>query len=412
MKNNLCFVFILFFSCALQADTVENLYSNAQKAQEKGNIELAVRYCNQALALSPKDPELLFRIGEMLVDCKRKKEGFGVLHRVLLSHPSYERHGRMARLADKHEDFELAIEHYKACMKYSRSPEVYHHLARLFEETGKMELALSYRSQSVSLLLPSIRGLKFKEPVSMKSKNKKELESFLVGELEKEMPDEEARRTKLALEVFGLVPPGFDLKKTLTSLLTEQIGGFYNPKDKSLYLIEENKHKSFWERLAGSKRDDSEDMLVISHEMTHALQDQYFDIQNMEKGVKENDDRLLAFQALLEGDATLSMMDYQFRPKTFSREDIPSLKASFGVMSFLMPFSGGKEYANAPLILKKTLIFPYVEGLFFCLTVKDEKGFEAIDAMYSALPQSTEQILHPEKYLNREEAMEIGRAHV
>ena len=101
--------------------------------------------------------------------------------------------------------------------------------------------------------------------------------------------------------MFGLIDQDCDVKKVLLRLLTEQIGGFYNPETKNLYLIEEHKQKSWWERLTGARRDDSEEMTIIAHEMTHAIQDQYFDLLRLHKLVKGNDDRSTALDALVEG---------------------------------------------------------------------------------------------------------------
>ena len=92
--------------------------------------------------------------------------------------PDYENHLAVARLADKHHQFDLAIAHYQACLSFQPSPELYHNLAQIFEEQGQTAKAMQLRSRSVSLRLPDIRGRKFKNPVTVNSKSRNELKAF------------------------------------------------------------------------------------------------------------------------------------------------------------------------------------------------------------------------------------------
>ena len=102
-----------------------------------------------------------------------------------------------------------------------------------------------------------------------------------------------------------------------------------------------------------------------------------------------------------KGDATLAMLDYANWPRNFTARDIPALRLTFGVMNFLMPFVGGKEFARTPLVLQRLLLFPYIHGLFFCMHIKNSASWQAIDTAFSLLPASSEHILHPEKIFTR-----------
>jgi hypothetical protein len=102
------------------------------------------------------------------------------------------------------------------------------------------------------------------------------------------------------------------------------------------------------------------------------------------------------------------LLVFLYIPKNFSDKVIPGRVMSFACLTLLMPFTGGKEFAISPRVLKETLIFPYVEGLFFCLHLRTENDpwKEINDAFSKRLPTSTEHILHPDKYLANEPVLD------
>jgi hypothetical protein len=138
---------------------------------------------------------------------------------------------------------------------------------------------------------------------------------------------------------------------------------------------------------------------VMAHELTHALQDQYFDLKKFLTPVEGNDDRTLARNALIEGEGFIIMLDYALRPMGRNAIDVPDLvelnRAQMPLMETQFPIFG-----KAPDYLKETLIFPYAYGGAFLKEILTQGGWEAVAQIYTNLPESTEQILHPEKYLN------------
>ncbi|MFN8521854.1 MAG: hypothetical protein U0821_01975 [Chloroflexota bacterium] len=134
------------------------------------------------------------------------------------------------------------------------------------------------------------------------------------------------------------------------------------------------------------------DRLVVAHELTHALQDQYFDLRRFRAPQLVDGDRRAAARALIEGDATLTMVRWGMLHMT------PSDKFSLG--SREKP--GVAAWASAPTALRTTLEFPYREGLDFVRGLHRTGGFQAVDRAYFDPPTSTEQILHPVKYTTRE----------
>jgi hypothetical protein len=176
-----------------------------------------------------------------------------------------------------------------------------------------------------------------------------------------------------------------------------------------MHLIEEpkaaaKKAPSFLERLFGKKSDfdKDENKTVIAHELTHALADQHYDLDAMQAAVKKDDDRSLALDALIEGEATLAMfgagMD-DWEGDDITKLPAESLEWTFNLIAPFLPFmGGGKTLRSAPAIITESMTFPYFKGMIFCAKLTNEGGWSAIDQVYKNPPLSTEQVLHPEKY--------------
>jgi hypothetical protein len=163
--------------------------------------------------------------------------------------------------------------------------------------------------------------------------------------------------------------------------------------------------------------DKDENKTVIAHELTHALADQNFDIDRMQKSIKplHDDDRDLALSALIEGEATLTMIGAQMDDWDGSVvRNLPAAKLDrvFSFLIPLMPMVGGKSLRNAPVILSETMIFPYLRGMVFCARLTNDGGWQALNEAYKKPPLSTEQIIHPEKYKAKPDpptAVDLGK---
>ena len=160
--------------------------------------------------------------------------------------------------------------------------------------------------------------------------------------------------------------------------------GYYDPKTQHFYLAD-------WIELDGQRP-------VMAHELTHALQDQHFDLRRFEKWPDGDSDAELAAHALVEGDASLAMMLYVMR----------DLKRAAGMLRSASASS--PQLDRAPRALRESLVFPYDKGLEWATLVYKRGGWPAVSAAYKELPQSTEQILHVEKYLAREAPVKIELA--
>jgi hypothetical protein len=149
--------------------------------------------------------------------------------------------------------------------------------------------------QQIEQQTSELRGLSFKNPVSYKIIERAELRQVLARKVKEQYTEQQLRDYSRSLAAFGLIPDGTDLLKVLVSLYGEQVAAFYVPEERSLYTFKDLVFSS------------NLDKMLLSHELTHALQDQNFDLQKFPLKIKDNDDLALATSALVEGDATVLM---------------------------------------------------------------------------------------------------------
>jgi hypothetical protein len=165
--------------------------------------------------------------------------------------------------------------------------------------------------------------------------------------------------------------------------LLEQIAGYYDPMTREFYLAD-------WLELETQKP-------VMAHELTHALQDQHFNLRRFQKWPHGDSDAQLAAHSLIEGDATLAMMVYMAKNPLVALAFTRSL--STGVST--------EQFNQAPRALRESLIFPYLQGSQWATSIYKRDGFAGLSKAFTNLPLSTEQILHPEKYFAYERPLKI-----
>lgn len=281
---------------------------------------------------------------------------------------------------------------------------------KLADQAKYTEALVRYK-EGYEKILPELRGLKFKNSVEPKFMERSDLQAHMQTLFNEDMTEEELALSDASLKAFGFVSSDFKTKETVLNLYSEEVAGFYDPKRKQMFLIKETEKPPTQKpgliaRLLGAKTgfDKDEQKSTLSHEMTHALADQHFDLLNMQEAAEKDDDRSLALQALVEGEATLMMMVDMERAQGGSGKEM--LKASPAAMDFsmrlmsgLMPFASGKAFRNAPPILRETMMFPYLKGMVFLLHLTNENEWDRVNEAFRKPPLSTEQVLHPEKYL-------------
>ncbi len=254
-----------------------------------------------------------------------------------------------------------------------RAAEVKNHNAilRFRIERGGEEAAIRRR-------LADIRELGFTRHVPSRVMRRDEIEAFVLRKLRETYTDEEVEGYELALKLLGVIPQDRSIGEILASLYTSQAGGFYDFHTKTLY------------RVAGSPLK----TVILAHEYTHALQDQHFGMSTLPLEIKDNDDRALAAVCLVEGDAMLASTDYLL--------ENPDLETVLGTAASASDASAMESLKKAPSFIRELAMFPYIRGTVFVETLRKRGGWDAVNGLFRDPPVSSEQVLHPEKYLDRD----------
>lgn len=230
---------------------------------------------------------------------------------------------------------------------------------------------------SIEEQVRAIRGLEAKRPVDPKIIDDAGIRKLAAESFRKDNPRELIAANERLLTALGLLEPSASLEDLYVDLLGSQIAGLYSPDDKQLYVVSRSGN------LGPSQK------VTFAHEYTHALQDQNFDLSGFELDTIGEGDRAIARLSLIEGDATLVMTLWQIDNLT-QAELIQMLGEA------LNP-EATRILEEFPPIIVKSLLFPYTSGLNFTQRLQG-RGWEAVNAAFAKPPDSTEQILHPEKY--------------
>jgi len=228
--------------------------------------------------------------------------------------------------------------------------------------------------------MSQITGLKLLTPLKKSLRSREEIRAYVIKEMNEEKNAAERYADQRGAEAFGLLPRGFDLDTFMVNVLTEQIEGLYDPKAREFYIAD-------WSPL-------SDQRMVMAHELTHALEDQHFQIETWVRAARPNEDAELARDAVLEGSAMAAMVDYLMLGTGRTLKDLPDFDP--GVL--IGDLGSTPTLEKAPPFLKDVLIFPYLGGLTFSAAVMKNTGWAALPGVFEKPPVSTQQILHPALY--------------
>ncbi len=237
-------------------------------------------------------------------------------------------------------------------------------------------------AQAIPMIEKAV-GLKYKSPPKIEMRSKAQVREFVLKQFTEPQAVRDLTGQEAAYKRLGMIPDTLQLQPFLTNLLEEQIVGYYDPRTKVLYVVE------------GAPKDVAG--ITITHELVHALQDQYISMDSIQK-VRDDNDRLSAAQSVLEGQAVYEQIAIMLGGSNIAinlpggwdriRDLIRESQAS-------MPI-----FAAAPRVIQETLIFPYLSGAEFYRNYKERKPDTLI---YQAMPTSTEQIIHPAAFfVNRD----------
>ncbi len=221
--------------------------------------------------------------------------------------------------------------------------------------------------------------------------SREELIRGVKSHVDHELPPDVLNHESRVLQLLGFVPVNFDYPAAIYALLESELAGYYEPADGTMVLAAD---------LDGDNID-----ATLAHELTHALQDQHWDLKARSKYRPGESDKTAALLALAEGDATRAMVDVLVqRTKPNSSALLLSDEVLIGQIRASVD-SG--PTSSTPRILRASLVAPYIEGLRFVNALRRRGGWSEVDRAWTTPLASTSQLLHVEKWLNHEEPIVV-----
>ncbi|HEX5163998.1 MAG TPA: hypothetical protein VFV93_01275 [Thermomicrobiales bacterium] len=228
--------------------------------------------------------------------------------------------------------------------------------------------------------IEKIRKLDLLKTVPISVISREQLRQNLIDDVNADYSQEEADEDTQELWLLRLIDdPTLDLYQFQIDLLSEQVLGYYDPERDEMFIVSDE------DGLSGLAK------FTLSHELDHALQDQYYDLQKVRFYDQGDNDRDTAAVALIEGDAELAQTAYA---QTMDPGELVDMLSEASSLS-------SEVVDNAPPYLRESLYFPYDQGLKFVQTLYAVDGDDTLNQAFTDPPRSTEQILHPEKYLDQ-----------
>jgi hypothetical protein len=241
--------------------------------------------------------------------------------------------------------------------------------------------------KQVAEAIPKIEtavGLKYKKQPRVETRSKEQVRQFVMQQIKDPVAAQEMQGMAAAYKRLGMIPDTLDLPKFLVDLLEEQIVGFYDPKTKVLYVVNDAPKEALG--------------ITITHELVHALQDQYISLDSTQQ-VQGQNDRSSAAQAVFEGQAVYEQVAVMLGGNNVAM-NLPGgwdrVRDMIRENQSSMPI-----FARAPLVIQETLIFPYLSGAEFVRNFADRNPGKSV---YDDMPVSTEQVLHPSAFFGKRDA--------
>ena len=274
------------------------------------------------------------------------------------------------------------------------------------------------RFSRIETELSALRGLPFKHAVPSSTQSRADFRAWVHAELGRELPPAKNQGLSHAYADLGLVPQGFDLTTTLEEALTTQVAAYYDPSSKAFRVVD------------GLRGEDVDEM-IVAHELTHALDDQHFDLERFDGGENNrlglSEDERTARQFVTEGEATLMMLAWRSASGVGAGKQLGPLGvagvrmavAMLGAADPLELLAAARrgrsvaelslqergeldEMTRLPPLVSMPLIEPYFKGAALVSEVWGRGGWGAVGDLYRHPPASTEQILHAhEKFFDR-----------
>jgi hypothetical protein len=241
---------------------------------------------------------------------------------------------------------------------------------------------VSERVEEIARDVERVRELDFDRLPRVRLVSTEEATQDTLRELDHHVPRRRQQIDERLMVMLGLLPPDVRLRELLGEVLTQEVAGYYVPRTGTLALVR------------GVGLDGLLGEVALAHELTHALEDQRFGLEQQENVFVL--DREVARAALHEGTATVAMVDYVAVSRGLGEELAAEARSASleQIGSVALP-----ESSSLPRYVRESLLFPYVAGARFVDRVQREGGWAAVDRAFGeGAPASSEQIMHPEKY--------------
>lgn len=243
------------------------------------------------------------------------------------------------------------------------------------------------RLDAIALKTSVVRDLSAVGPIERRFITQDEARQLFLDDLEEE--SEQIAIDERLYTRLGIIESGVDLKELQAAVIADIVLGFYDSEENMIYVV------------SNSEDFGLVDEITASHEYVHALQQLHFDYKSIREGIEGNSDKLQALRGLIEGDASLSDFLYEWR--VFDDDHKEALKAEQEAET-----SDMSAYWSAPAFIRQTIAYPYVDGPQFAYTLfLQNQDFTAVNAAFERLPESTEQVIHPEKYADSEPPLQV-----
>jgi hypothetical protein len=252
---------------------------------------------------------------------------------------------------------------------------------------AQVETRVAEMTEELTPKIERAIGLPFKVPPVVAVRTREQVRAYMSRKMDEDMPPEQLDGMTVAYRLFGLLHDTLDLRELLVSLYTEQVVGYYDPDSTMLYVV------------AGA--DPLVLKLTLAHELVHVLQGQYMTLDTLLEPGRDGDRRMAA-QAVLEGQATIASLVVLMPDRGF--EKIPNFSETYR-QAIKEQHAQMPVFNSAPLIVRESIVFPYLEGADFVRWFQEEHG--EIQPFDARMPQSTEQILHPERYREQDEPIAL-----
>jgi hypothetical protein len=249
--------------------------------------------------------------------------------------------------------------------------------------TGSIEEQIA----AVEAEVVPIRQLDPTAPVPNRIIDTAELADLVRADFDASNPPATLHAAEALLERLRLLPAGTDLRALELEARSSQVLGFYDFRTKQMTIVRRSGGFGPLEKV------------TLAHEYTHALQDQHFGIDRLGLSTPDQGDRVLARTALVEGDATLSMTQWMLGNLTPAELGQVGSESSDPAAQAVLD--------RMPPLLRRELLFPYLEGAILVSRLFASGGWQAVDDAYARPPDSTEQVLHPDKYLAHEQPIAV-----